>query len=219
MLPDENLIAFFKAASTVNSEALFLYDRASKAFVLSEIRSETIRNILRNDADLFHIIGQNNHFTISDISATKCWGLATSPSSGSLSMNVCIDRSRMFFVNVRIVVVAYEEQHDNPRYLLCSLKLSSRKEEYISFMDRESKGIWQYNISTKSFFRLSVEPLTLNEIEVIRLSRMGYIEREIAQIMNKSIDSIRWYKRNIYEKLGVRNIQGCIAYCELYHIL
>lgn len=219
MLLDENLIAFFKAASTVNAGALFLYDRFSKTFVLSEVRSETIRNILKDDGDLLHIIGQNNHFTIDDISASKCWGLASSSSSGKLSMNVCIDRSRMCFVNIQIVVVAHQHQQDNPKYLLCSLRFSSRKEEEISFIDRESKAIWQYNTYTKSFSKLDVEPLTYNELEVIRLSRMGYLEREMAEIMNKSLDSIRWYKRNVYEKLSVNNIQACIAHCELYHIL
>lgn len=215
----EDLKNLFRAASVLNSDALFLYDRSCKRFVLSDIRSRAVEEALAEHGDIFGAINHNNHFLLEDLSATGCWQLSRSPTQGRLSMNVSLDRRRMFFVNVQLVGVDIALDDREPRYLLCSLKFSARKEEDITFVDRDHAKLWHYDPTTKRFQLMNIIPLTYHELEVVRLSRMGYTEREISSILHKSLDTIRWYKRNIYEKLGVKNIQACIAYCEVYHIL
>ncbi|MDO4692640.1 MAG: LuxR C-terminal-related transcriptional regulator [Porphyromonadaceae bacterium] len=208
----------FHAASVLSSDALFLYDHTNAKVVLADIRSEAIREAIR-DKNISQVIEENNHFILADLSATSCWRLAKDITKGRLSMNICLDQKRMFFVCLQVVVVDIESEGLAPKYLLCSLSFSGRKDEAIVFVDRDNAKLWQYDFQKKLFKLLNLEPLTHNELEVVRLSRMGYTEKKISSILHKSLDTIRWYKKNTYEKLRVNNIQSCISCCETYHLL
>ena len=49
------------------------------------------------------------------------------------------------------------------------------------------------------------------EIEVLRLSAAGLTMTEIADRMCRSLDTIKFYKRHAFEKLGVANITEAIS--------
>lgn len=213
------LTAFFRASSVLHTDALFLYDRISKQLVLSDIRSQAIKDLLSSNRTLLDLIALHNHFSIEDISRAGCWTLASSLSEGRLSINICLDKKRMFYVNLQVVVVDTTAHNTNPHYLLCSVQFSSRREEDVVFIDRSQGKLWQYDYIAKAFRLLEVVALSYNELEVIRLSRMGYTEREISSIIHKSPDTIRYHKRNIYDKLGVNSLQECISFCETYYLL
>jgi ATP/maltotriose-dependent transcriptional regulator MalT len=50
-----------------------------------------------------------------------------------------------------------------------------------------------------------VEKFSNRELEVLRLISNGLSNREIAQELYLSIETIKWYNRQIYSKLGVKN--------------
>lgn len=53
--------------------------------------------------------------------------------------------------------------------------------------------------------------LKAEEIEVLQLSVTGFTMGEIAERMCKSVDTIKFYKRSAFKKLGVENITEAIA--------
>ena len=47
------------------------------------------------------------------------------------------------------------------------------------------------------------EPLTKRELEILRLISEGFSNREIAQRLYLSIDTVKWYNKQLFSKLGV----------------
>ena len=48
-----------------------------------------------------------------------------------------------------------------------------------------------------------IEPLSAREVQILRLISDGLSNREIAQKLSLSLDTIKWYNKQIYGKLGV----------------
>lgn len=58
-----------------------------------------------------------------------------------------------------------------------------------------------------------IESVLLNEYEkaVIRLANQGLSVEKIAKEINRSENSVKGYRKNIFQKLGVGNISEAIA--------
>ena len=53
--------------------------------------------------------------------------------------------------------------------------------------------------------------LTPAEQEMVILSSQGWNMKQIAEMMNKSVDSIKHYRKKLLEKMGVKNIGAAIV--------
>jgi len=51
----------------------------------------------------------------------------------------------------------------------------------------------------------SVDMLTARELDILRLIAEGLSDREIAQELTLALETVKWYNKQIYSKLGVRN--------------
>jgi predicted ATPase/DNA-binding CsgD family transcriptional regulator len=56
-----------------------------------------------------------------------------------------------------------------------------------------------------------LEPLSERELEILRLIEAGCTNREIAQKLVLSLETIKWYNKQIYSKLGVHNRTQAVA--------
>src|SRR5947209_5293900 len=63
------------------------------------------------------------------------------------------------------------------------------------------------------------EGLGEREIEVIRWLAEGLSDREIAERMVMTINTVKWYNRQIYSKLGVGNRTQAVARSRTLHLL
>ena len=50
-----------------------------------------------------------------------------------------------------------------------------------------------------------IEPLAAREIQILGLISDGLSNREVAQKLSLSLDTIKWYNKQIFRKLGVNN--------------
>ena len=50
------------------------------------------------------------------------------------------------------------------------------------------------------------------EKDVLKLSAMGYTMNEIAGEVNRSFDTVKSYRKSLFEKLGVNNITEAISF-------
>jgi LuxR family maltose regulon positive regulatory protein len=67
--------------------------------------------------------------------------------------------------------------------------------------------------------QILVEPLSMREIEVLRLMANGYKYKEIAERLIVSINTVRHHTRNVYGKLDVNNRTQAIGRAKELHIL
>jgi LuxR family maltose regulon positive regulatory protein len=56
-----------------------------------------------------------------------------------------------------------------------------------------------------------IEPLNDRELQILRLLAADLSDREIAQELYLSINTVKWYNRQIYAKLGVRRRDPAVA--------
>ncbi|MCA9892194.1 MAG: response regulator transcription factor [Anaerolineae bacterium] len=54
------------------------------------------------------------------------------------------------------------------------------------------------------------ESLTNREFEVLHLKAARYSNQEIADRLFLSLNTVKWYVRQLYAKLGAKNRQACI---------
>ena len=95
---------------------------------------------------------------------------------------------------------------------LCLVSLAPTREvgeAYISAVN-SGKRWW---LSSRSGRWKQIEDLTLSEQEkaVISLAHQGLSVGEIAQIIHRSEDSVKGYRKALFQKLGVSNIAEAIA--------
>jgi ATP/maltotriose-dependent transcriptional regulator MalT len=64
-----------------------------------------------------------------------------------------------------------------------------------------------------------LDPLTERELEIIRLIEAGFTNREIAQKLVLSLETIKWYNKQIFSKLGVHNRTQAVASARLAGLL
>jgi len=64
-----------------------------------------------------------------------------------------------------------------------------------------------------------LEPLTWREKEIVNLLAERLTDREIAQVLNISLQTVKWYNKRLYSKLGVRNRREAAARAEALGLL
>jgi LuxR family maltose regulon positive regulatory protein len=56
-----------------------------------------------------------------------------------------------------------------------------------------------------------VEPLTDREVQILRLMAVQRLFQEIADELYLSVNTVKWYAKNIYGKLGVNSKADAVA--------
>lgn len=95
---------------------------------------------------------------------------------------------------------------------LCLVSLAPTQEVGVAYMTAVNLNtIWKFSL--KSGRWKQIDSIVLNEYEkaVIRLANRGLSVGEIANEINRSEDSVKGYRKNLFQKLGVGNISEAIA--------
>ncbi len=95
---------------------------------------------------------------------------------------------------------------------LCLVSLAPTQEVGIAYMTAvNSNSMWQFSL--KSGRWKQIDSIVLNEYEkaVVRLANQGLSVGDIANEINRSEDSVKGYRKTLFQKLGVGNISEAIA--------
>lgn len=95
---------------------------------------------------------------------------------------------------------------------LCVVSVSNHTTPgHIEMHRADSPDFFEYNMVTRRWDKRTIPSLTEGERLVITLSLQGFTMSEIADKMCLSHDTIKKYRKQIFEKLGVRNISEAIV--------
>lgn len=73
---------------------------------------------------------------------------------------------------------------------------------------------WQELIATGESVSIDkAQPISQREIDVLRLVALGYLNKEIADKLNISLNTVLSHRKNITSKLGIKTVSGLIFYC------
>lgn len=73
---------------------------------------------------------------------------------------------------------------------------------------------WQsLMLSDNSHLQDDVQDISPRELEVLKLIAMGLLNKEIAERLNISLNTVLSHRKNITSKLGIKTVSGLIFYC------
>jgi len=68
-----------------------------------------------------------------------------------------------------------------------------------------SKFHSEVQITLAAVNRLTKDPLSDKEFNIVKMMAKGFTNNQIAQELNVSVNTIKWHSQNIYSKFGVKN--------------
>ena len=95
--------------------------------------------------------------------------------------------------------------------VMCTFSLSSRKEAgHPTLRHFQHLDYFKYSLKKHRWYHKEGLELTDMEREILILSAQGYIMKEMADKLGKSENAIKFYKRQLFAKMGVKNITEAI---------
>lgn len=85
--------------------------------------------------------------------------------------------------------------------------------------EQYKKLYWKYDLDSHKWKEKCMVQLKPEEKLVLSLCTQGLTMNEIAGKMCKSIDSIKFYRRTLFEKIGTRNITEALTFATIYKLL
>lgn len=103
---------------------------------------------------------------------------------------------------------------------LCTISMSSRSSYGHIVMKREnSKTYFEYDLERHRWAERTAITLSEMERNILWLSTQGFTMTEIADKLFKSIDTIKSCKRNLFARLGTKNIAEALYYVVNYRLI
>lgn len=103
---------------------------------------------------------------------------------------------------------------------LCIVSIPpGKKSGNIVITNNKTKKQWKYNRVSKKWKEAPTPKLKDVEIEVLKLSAIGYTMQEIADEVNRSFDAVKVYRKSLFKKLGVDNIIEAINLAQTRKII
>lgn len=108
----------------------------------------------------------------------------------------------------------------SPRIFLTSFSFGSNFENQEPLMvNRMAERCFRYNYNTRTWWTSVLPNLKMIEREILSLSTQGLTVREIAAFVNRSEDTVKTYKRAVFEKLGVDNISQAVSMAQNFNLI
>ena len=126
---------------------------------------------------------------------------------------------RLLLVNHKITPLAMTTE-GRVWLALCTVSLSPHKEAgHIEFRQFATGEKREYSLEAHRWKSRETITLKPEEKQILTLSAQGYTMKEIAEKMLRSFDTVKFYRRQIFEKLDVQNITEALALATNYGLV
>ena len=103
---------------------------------------------------------------------------------------------------------------------LCTVSLAATDEPgHIIMQKNGERSYFEYSTSRHKWEKKEGITLSETERDVLRLSAQGYTMNDIADRLCKSVDTIKACKRNLFAKMGVKNIAEALFHAANYQMI
>jgi DNA-binding CsgD family transcriptional regulator len=94
---------------------------------------------------------------------------------------------------------------------------TQKVEAYLEMNDTHER--FDYSLAKHRFVPTEVKILTEKEKRILLLNSRGYTELEIAAELNVSINTVKFHKRNIFEKTHSKTLSESFVYATMHKLL
>lgn len=126
---------------------------------------------------------------------------------------------KRILVNHKITPVLFNDK-GQAWIALCTVSLSAHKTPgHVQFHMEGSSKYWNYSFKSHKWEEKQGITITNDEKDVLILSAEGFTTSEIADAMCKSLDSVKYYRRRLFEKLEVGSITEAVSRATIYKLI
>lgn len=102
----------------------------------------------------------------------------------------------------------------------CTVSLSAYNSPgHIEIRKSGTTGYWLYSLEKHRWIENKGIVLNEKEKDILTLSAQGYTMNEIADKLCLAIDTIKFYKRRLFDKMQVKNITEALSFATNYKLL
>lgn len=137
----------------------------------------------------------------------------------SYNFHIILDGNRKVLINHKLTPIMMTE---NGRIwiAMCVVSLSSQSTPgHVEFHIEGEPKYWKYDLDFHKWIEKEIIQLKEEEKQVLTLCSQGLTMNEIADKMCKSIDSIKFYRRTLFDKIGTKNITEALTFATIYKLL
>ena len=101
---------------------------------------------------------------------------------------------------------------DAEKVILVHMVLSAHNTAgHVEFRKKGLPTYWEYSLESHQWMERATVTLRPQEKQVLILSAQGYTVPQIADKMCRALDTVKTYKRALFERLGVRSITEALT--------
>lgn len=105
-------------------------------------------------------------------------------------------------------------------FALCAVSLSTRtKPGHVKMSKINQPFYWEYSFESRRWSERSEIVLSEREKDVLTMSARGYTMNEIGDELCMSIDTVKFHKKKLFEKLQVKNITEALYFATSHKLL
>ncbi|MCD2425810.1 helix-turn-helix transcriptional regulator [Niabella pedocola] len=217
------LIDFAKSISQVTYQSVYLVDYYKRGFIYVSdnpifLCGNTPRQVLE-DGFLYYLkhVPQEDLELLLKINEAGFAFFGNLSKDDRLKFSISYDfhlkqpTGNLLMINHKLKPLLLD-QHANPWIALCLVSLSSHTTSgHIRFKSKELKQAFEFNLATDTWEAMPIIQLNKREREILIYSVQGFTMEQIASKIYVSIDTVKFHKKNLFAKLGVKNITEATA--------
>lgn len=130
-----------------------------------------------------------------------------------------VDKGRQVLVHHKLTPLLMTKQKEL-WMALCVFSLSPHKTDgHVVFRNKRLDKTWVYSFCCHQWKVQERVLLTQEEKKMLAYSAQGHSREEIGRLLGKSVDTVKRYRGQLFDKLGVDNITEAISYASTYGLI
>lgn len=127
-------------------------------------------------------------------------------------MRIRDKRGKMILINQKITIL--DLTNDGViRLGLCVISYPTAEKPGNAYLKlNDNSVVWQYMPSTDKFVEVKTQRLTSKAITILKLASNGKTEAEMAEILGISLATVKYHKKKIFARIGVKNTAEAIQW-------
>jgi DNA-binding CsgD family transcriptional regulator len=199
----------------------FLYVSDNPLFLCGQTRQEVLdagyefylKHVPKEELDMLREINTAGFRFFNEIPKEERLGVSISYDFHLMAGN------RKFLINHKLTPLMLAK--DGRVWLaVCVVSYSAQdKPGQIVVRKNNTKIFWHYSMCDHQWHQGECVSLSEEEKAILLLSAQGLKMEEIAERIFKSVDTVKFYKRRLFEKLGARNITEALSFATNYRLI
>lgn len=127
-------------------------------------------------------------------------------------MRISDRRGKMILINQKITILDLTN-NGVIRLALCVISYPTAEKPGNAYLKlNDNSVVWQYMPSTNKFVEVKTQKLTSNAMKILKLASSGKTEVEMADILGISLPTVKYHKKKIFARIGVKNTAEAIQW-------